>query len=172
MSPAPKSILVAVTSPAESSPAVAVAASLAGGLGAELIVAATAPLAPPGPVADIPGEVGVLIGQAEKQRLVDRLVQERLDEIVAGLPPGLRTRTRVTLCPVGPGIVALAGEESADLVVVAMQRGSELHHLLHDHTDRHVLHHCGVPVLVVPADSPQAASRSGGRGLAARTASA
>jgi nucleotide-binding universal stress UspA family protein len=164
MRPAPKSILVAVESPAESGPAVEIAAALAGALSAELIVAAIAPLAPPGPSNEMPGEAAVLGGQADKQRLVDRLVQERLDEIVAGLPEGIPARTHVTWGPVGPGIVALAGEERADLVIVAMRRGSELHHLLHDHIDRHVLHHCRVPVMVVPVDEPQAARRNGGPG--------
>jgi nucleotide-binding universal stress UspA family protein len=41
-------------------------------------------------------------------------------------------------------------EVDADLVVLSMRRGSELSHLLNDGTDRHVLHHSDVPVLVVP----------------------
>ena len=43
-----------------------------------------------------------------------------------------------------------ADAEAVDLVVVAMRRGGELSHLFRDGEDRYVLHHCSVPVLVVP----------------------
>jgi nucleotide-binding universal stress UspA family protein len=46
--------------------------------------------------------------------------------------------------------VAAAREQQADLVVVPMRQEGELRHLMHDHADRHVLHHSDVPVLVVP----------------------
>jgi nucleotide-binding universal stress UspA family protein len=52
--------------------------------------------------------------------------------------------------PAGPGLVEAAQEAHAELIVVPMRRGSALGHALHDIADRHVLHHGGVPVLVVP----------------------
>jgi len=51
---------------------------------------------------------------------------------------------------VGRAIVEASRRERAGLVVVAMWRGSAMGHLLHDATDRFVLHHSDVPVLVVP----------------------
>jgi nucleotide-binding universal stress UspA family protein len=40
------------------------------------------------------------------------------------------------------------------IVVMPMRvRDHELEHVLHDRADRYVLHHCDVPVLVVPTRS-------------------
>lgn len=90
------------------------------------------------------------------QHLVDLLVRERLEEIEGGLAGGSCVRTVVTWGPVGPALVATAREQQADLAVIPMRRESEWRHLAHDHTDRHVLHHIDVPVLVVPTHAPPA----------------
>jgi nucleotide-binding universal stress UspA family protein len=152
----PRSIMVAVEAPAEARATVAVAASLAAALGAELIVAGVVPLAPPGLATGAPGDVGELAEQLEQQQLVERLVQERLDEIVGEQCDGVRTRTHLTYGPAGPAIAAAAREQDVDLIVMPMRREGELGHLVHDHADRHVLHHSDVPVLVVPTSAAAA----------------
>jgi nucleotide-binding universal stress UspA family protein len=134
----------------------AVAAELATALGVELLLAGIAPVAPPEPWREAPTEVEALQWQAEEQRLLDRLIAERLDELAASLPDGVRWRTLLLRGSVGPALVDAAREEEADLVVVPMRRGSELAHLVHDHADRYVLHHSHVPVVVVPTGGRRA----------------
>jgi nucleotide-binding universal stress UspA family protein len=107
------------------------------------------PLVPP-ETAGFPGEPGTLSQQLGQQRLVDSIVAERLEEFAGALPPRLASRTLVTHGSVGPALAAVARDEHADLIVVPMRREPMLAHLLHDHADQYVLHHCEVPVLVVP----------------------
>jgi nucleotide-binding universal stress UspA family protein len=141
---APRSIVVPVTLAEDCFEAVAVAAPLAAALRAELVLVGIAPLASPAPTLDS--------GWRSEQKLVDRIVAARLQELADALPPSVRARTRVTWGPVGAALVAAARDERADLVVVPIRREGELAHLVHDHADRYVLHHSDVPVLVVPTD--------------------
>jgi nucleotide-binding universal stress UspA family protein len=104
----PRCIIVPVTFPRDAREVVGVAAAFAGALGAELVLAGIAPLAPPEPQRYGPEEIGPIARQREQH---------------------------------------------ADLIVVPMLREGELRHLLHDHADRHVLHHSDVPVLIVPVPS-------------------
>ena len=152
MADAPRSILVPVTLAEDCVDAVAVAAGLAAGLGAELVLLGIAPLAPADPSLDGSSRIETLVRQTEEQRLVDRIVAERLHELADALPADVRARTLVTWGPVGGALVATAHEERSDLVVVPIRRESELAHLIHDHADRYVLHHSDVPVLVVPTN--------------------
>lgn len=145
-------IVAPVTFAEDSLEAIGVAATLAAALGAELVLAGIAPLAPPDPSAEAPGEVHTLARQAERQRLLDRIVAERLEELAGALPAGVRARTLLTWGPVGSALVTTAREEDADLLVVPIRREGELGHLVHDHVDRYVLHHSDVPVLVVPTN--------------------
>jgi nucleotide-binding universal stress UspA family protein len=155
MTGVPTRILVPVTVPAGSEEAVVAAVALAVALGAELVLAGIAPLAPPEETAGWPPNVSPLGEQVERQRLIDRLVGARLEELAAGLPAGLDARTVLAWGPVGEALVATAREQRADLVVVPMRQEGELRHLMHDHADRHVLHHSDVPVLVVPTHGRQ-----------------
>jgi nucleotide-binding universal stress UspA family protein len=145
---APRRIVVPVTLAADSIELVGVAAALASALGAELLLAGIAPLARPHADGDSATDL------TYDQHLVDLLVRERLEEIAAGLAAGIHVRTVVSWGPVGPALVATAREHDADLAVIAMRREGEWRHLAHDHTDRHVLHHIDVPVLVVPTHAP------------------
>jgi nucleotide-binding universal stress UspA family protein len=148
----PKRIIAPITLAADSLDAAAVAARLAASLGAELVLAGVAPLAPPEPPARLPGGAAAVAGHVREQQLVDGLINERLEQFVAALGTAVRARTLLTWGPVGAALVAAAGEEGADLVVVPIRREGGLGHLFHDHADRYVLHHSDVPVLVVPTN--------------------
>jgi nucleotide-binding universal stress UspA family protein len=148
----PHRIVAPVTFAEDSLEAVAVAATLAAAVGAELVLAGIAPLAPPDPPPEAPGGIDMLARQAEQQKLLDRIIAKRLEEVADALPAGISTRTLLTWGPVGAALVAAAREQRADLVVVPIRRESELAHLIHDHADRYVLHHSDVPVLVVPTN--------------------
>jgi nucleotide-binding universal stress UspA family protein len=152
-------VIAPVTLAHDSLEAAAVAADLAAGLGAELVLAGIAPVAPPEPSYGAPTELEALQRQAEHQRLLDQIMAERLEDLSAAMPDGLRCRTLLMWGPVGPTLVEAAREQDADLVVVPIRRESELAHLLHDHADRYVLHHSDVPVIVVPIDGRAASVR-------------
>jgi nucleotide-binding universal stress UspA family protein len=155
----PHTIIAPVTFAEDSLEAVAFAATLAGALGADLVLAGIAPLAPPDPSPDTPGEVEMFVRQAQQQTVLDRIVAERLEELAGALPAAARTRTLLTRGPVGAALVAAAREQRADLVVVPIRRESELAHLVHDHADRYVLHNSDVPVIVVPTNTRAARHR-------------
>jgi nucleotide-binding universal stress UspA family protein len=145
----PRRILVPVDTLPGCGTALEHATGLAAALAAELVLLGIAPVADAAPaLPDLDG--GPLPAVSDEQRLLDGLAQERLDEAAGAVPPSVRPRTVLTWGPAGPAIADAAHDEGADLVVVPMRRESELAHLLHDHTDRHVLHHSPVPVLVVP----------------------
>jgi nucleotide-binding universal stress UspA family protein len=149
---APRSIIVPVTLAPESPQLVSVAAALAERLDAELVIVGIAPLAAPvGAVAQ--AEEITPLAPNDEQWLLDLLVRERLDELSSELPAGVRSRTILTWGPFGVALLAAARDEQAELIVVPMRRESRLGHALHDHDDRHVLHHSDVPVLVVPTRS-------------------
>jgi nucleotide-binding universal stress UspA family protein len=142
-----------VTARAEEDDAAVVryAAELAGALGAVLILVGVAAMLPLPNGATPAFEPFALDAQQEEQALVDRLAHEHLEELASALAPELSTESVLTWGPPGPATVEAARDHDADLVVVPMHvREHELAHALHDHTDRHVLHHCHVPVLVVP----------------------
>jgi nucleotide-binding universal stress UspA family protein len=151
---APRCIAVAVTLGPDSRQIVSTATALADVLGAELVLVGIAPLAVPARAA-AQVENGNWLGADNEQRLLDLLVRERLDELSGELPAGLRVRTVLSWGPTGPALVEAARDEHAELIVVAMRRGSAAGHALHDHDDRHVLHHSDVPVLVVPSSPPR-----------------
>jgi nucleotide-binding universal stress UspA family protein len=150
MSDLPRRIIVPVAFSHDARDVVGVAAAFAGAFGAELVLAGIAPLAPPEPQRIGLEEIAPIARQVEQQELVDRLVGDQLRELTDELCGDLRVRTLVTWGSVGSAVVAAARQQHADLIVVPMLREGELQHLLHDHADRHVLHHSAVPVLVVP----------------------
>jgi nucleotide-binding universal stress UspA family protein len=149
VTPVPRCIAAPVTLGPDSAQVVSTAAALADALGAELVLAGIAPLAVPARAA-AQVENGNWLDAGNQQRFLDLLVRERLDELSSELPVGLRVRTVLTWGPPGHALVQAAHEESAELIVVAMRRESALGHAIHDHDDRHVVHHSDVPVLVVP----------------------
>jgi nucleotide-binding universal stress UspA family protein len=152
-------VIAPVTFAHDSLEAAAVAAELAAALGAELVLAGIAPVAPLESSNGTITEVDAMQRQAEHQRLVDQILSERLEELAEAMPDGLRCRTMLTWGPVGPMLVEAAREQEADLVVVPIRRESELAHLLHDRADRYVLHHSDVPVIVVPTNGRTASVR-------------
>ena len=142
-------ILVPADEDPASVAAVVLAARLAVALDAELVLLAVLSL----PVVEAAYPSALAIGmydqegdQEEAERTMARLTA-RYSEL---LPPAVRSRWIRGRHPAGPAIVRALDEVDADLVVVPMRQGGELSHLLNDGTDRHVLHHSGVPVLVVP----------------------
>lgn len=157
----PRRIIVPVTFADDSMEAVAVAAAFAVALGAELVLAGIAPIAPVEPLLDTP-DIGRLARQVEQQELLDRIVAERLEDLAAALP-GIPSRTVQSSGPIGAALMAAADEARADLVVLPIRRESELKHLVHDHVDRYVLHHSDVPVLVVPTNGRNKAHANGDR---------
>jgi nucleotide-binding universal stress UspA family protein len=152
-------VIAPVTFAHDSLEAAAVAAELAAALGAELVLAGIAPVAPLESSNGTITEVDAMQRQAEHQRLVDQILSERLEELAEAMPDGLRCRTMLTWGPVGPMLVEAAREQEADLVVVPIRRESELAHLVHDRADRYVLHHSDVPVIVVPTNGRTASVR-------------
>jgi nucleotide-binding universal stress UspA family protein len=148
----PKTIIAPITLAADSLDAAAVAARLAASLGAELVLAGIAPLAPPEAPGRVVGGLASVERHVLEQMLVDLLVTERLEQFVGALGTAVRARTLLTWGPVGAALVAATCEEGADLVVVPIRREGELTHLFDDHADRYVLRHSAVPVLVVPTN--------------------
>jgi nucleotide-binding universal stress UspA family protein len=150
----PRRILVAARAEQDDRAVVRYAAELAGPLGAALILVGVATIMPVPSAATTTVEPFDLGVQQEEQELVDRLAREHLEELEAMLAPELARESVLTWGAVGPATVEAAREHDADLVVVPMRaRDHGLAHALHDHADRHVLHHCDVPVLVVPTAS-------------------
>jgi nucleotide-binding universal stress UspA family protein len=146
----PRHILVPVEPTRESEAAVSAAAALAAALDAELTLlgvaaVAQAPMSSEGALLEV-------IEQRDDQQVLDQLTQERLDEAAANLPDTIRTHTAMTWDPPGSGIAEAAREQAPDLIVLPMRHGGFLAHVLHDHTDQHVLRHAEVPVLIVPVD--------------------
>jgi len=130
------------------------AAHLACSLGAELILVAIAPIVSMRTTATYISDPFDLEAAREQQEIVDRMAREKLDGLASTLARGLPRESVLTWGPPGPATVEAAREHDADLVVVPMRaRDHELGHVLHDHADRYVLHHCDVPVLVVPTTS-------------------
>jgi nucleotide-binding universal stress UspA family protein len=154
MKSSPRRILVPVDFGPASDAAVAHAAGLADALDAELLLLGVVPLPALGPVILAPEPDG-MVDHANPE---DRLALRRLARTQARVAPGVRSRRCLRWGPVGPAIVDAARQEEADLVVVPREPGHSLTHPLRDATDRHVVQHCRVPVLVVPA--PAAASRA------------
>ena len=122
------------------------AAELAGDLDAELVLLGVAP-AP------------VLEPEPPEVHSLERLVGERLDSALAELPPAVRARSVQASGSIGPAVVDAVAEQGADLVVLTLRRESALEHLLDRHIQRHLLHHCPVPVLLVPPVDRGAGSR-------------
>lgn len=152
-------VIAPVTFAHESLEAAAVAADLSAALGAELVLAGIAPVAPFEPSSGAITELEALQRQMEHQQVLDRIMSERLEELAGAMPDGLRCRTMLTRGPVGPTLVETAREQQADLVVVPIRRESAFAHLLHDRADRYVLHHSDVPVIVVPTNGQTAPVR-------------
>jgi nucleotide-binding universal stress UspA family protein len=147
----PRRILVPIGHDEAGQAALDQAASLAAALRAELVVLGITPLtlqAEP-----VPG--GLLLAEdvAAEQKQLEALTRTRVEQARKRIPEAVRSRAIFAQDPAGPAIVDAAGEVAADLVVVPMQRGSGLSHVFRDGTDRHVLHHSPVPVLVVPDGS-------------------
>jgi nucleotide-binding universal stress UspA family protein len=128
------------------------AVTLAGALNAELVLLgiATEPVAPVAAgTLDMPVPPVPIV--ADDERMIDRLVQERLDEALDALPPRVRARSVLTWGPAGSAVIDAVEEQRADLVVLSTRRETAIEHILGDHMQRHVLNHSPVPVLVVPA---------------------
>jgi nucleotide-binding universal stress UspA family protein len=142
-------ILVPADEDPASVAAVELAAGLAVALDAELVLLAVLSL----PIVEAAYPSALAIGMYDEEgdrEEAERTLSRRIDRFSVVLPPAVRARWIRGRHPAGPAIVRALDEVDADLVVVPMQRGGELSHLLNDGTDRHVLHHSGVPVLVVP----------------------
>jgi nucleotide-binding universal stress UspA family protein len=154
MTTPPHRILVPVDAGPESDAAVAHAAALAGALGGELLLLGVVPLPVLGPVTVPP----VPDGMADDEAPADAVALRRLGRTQAGVASGVRSRRLLRWGPAGPAIVDAARQEDADLVVVPREPGHSLAHPLRDATDRHVVHHSHVPVLVVPAPPPTGAA--------------
>lgn len=151
MATTPRRILVAVPPEGDGHAVVDYAAELTRSLGAELVLVAIAPMVPPLMTGDYPSDPFYLEAERQRQEIANRLAREKLDELVSTLAPAPPLESALTWGPVGLATVEAAREHHADLVVVPMRaRDHELGHVLHDHADRYVLHHCDVPVLVVP----------------------
>jgi nucleotide-binding universal stress UspA family protein len=146
----PSCILVAAEDDPPSDTAVTRAAAIALALDAELVLLAV--LAAPLVEAGYPPALAVGVYDQEGDREeAERTLSRRIGRFSPLLPPGVRARWIRGRHPSGPAIARAALDVDADLVVVPMRRGGELSHLLNDGTDRYVLHHSRVPVLVVPA---------------------
>ena len=151
-------IMAPVTFADDSLEAAEVAAQLAAALGAELVLVGIAPVSRPASPFELDDPADAA-RHDEQQTLLDRIVGERLREAAGAAPAAVPTRMMLVHGPVGLALLAAAQDDSVDAVVVPMRRHSEFGHLVHDHEDRYVLHHAGVPVLVVPIDDHSARDR-------------
>jgi nucleotide-binding universal stress UspA family protein len=151
---APSRILVAVRTQDDDPAVVQYAAELARSFGSALILVGVATIMPvPSPTTPT-FETLEPEAQQEEQELVDRLAREHLEELESACAPQVATESVLKWGAPGPATVEAAHDHRADLVVVPMRaRDHELGHALHDHADRHVLHHCHVPVLVIPTST-------------------
>jgi len=150
MPASPQRILVPVESGPASDAAVAHAAALAAALDGELLLLGVVPLPALGPLT-LPPEPD---GMADHEDPEDRLTLRRLGRTQARLASGVRSRRCLRWAPAGPAIVSAARQEDANLVVVPREPAHSLAHPLREATERHVVQHSSVPVLVVPAPPP------------------
>jgi hypothetical protein len=150
----PRTILVPVTLSRDGNQRVAAAARLAEPLGAELVLVGIAPLVPAAQWSSSVSRFLLLDREREAQRVMDGLVAERLEELRASLPVGVRARTVATWGPVEKALAEVAEAEGADMIVVSMRDESPFTHLFHHHGS--LPHQSHVPVLMMP--EPQAAA--------------
>jgi nucleotide-binding universal stress UspA family protein len=141
----PRAVLVAVEPHDSAAAAATVAAAglLADALGAELILAGVAPLVQPAPP-DAPVAPPLPLPAGDRQAKVDALTHRQVMRTAEGLPAGVVRRTMLRWGATGPALVEAARQEQVDLVVVSTSGGA----------DHYVVHHCQVPVLVVPVEPP------------------
>jgi nucleotide-binding universal stress UspA family protein len=163
----PRTIVVPITLSRDCNERTAAAARLAETLGAELVLVGIAPLVPPAQWSARVSRFVLLDREREAQRVIDRLVAERLEELRAAVPVGVRARTVVTWGPVEKALTEVAEAEGADMIVVSMRDWSPFTHLFcdhdhgHDHDHGSLLHQSDVPVLIVP--EPRSAAVRCGR---------
>ena len=139
--------------PADEDPASVAAVELAAGLAltlnAELVLLAALEL----PIVEGAYPSALAIGMYDQEgdeEEAERTLSRRIARFSEILPTAVRSRWVRSRPPEGPAIVRALDEVDADLVVLPMRKGGELSHLFNDGTDRHVLHHSRVPVLIVP----------------------
>jgi nucleotide-binding universal stress UspA family protein len=144
-------IITPVTLAQDSLEAVDIAARYAAALGAQLVLAGIAPVASRASIVDSSSALGSLANQAERQRLVDRIISIRLRGIADSLPEEMDAQTVMTWGPVGPALVTAAHEHGADLVVVPSRHDDHRGPAAAE-AERYVLDHSDVPVLVVPTN--------------------
>jgi nucleotide-binding universal stress UspA family protein len=125
----PRRILVPVTLARESAEVAAGAATLAAAVHAELLLLGVAPAA-----------------EAREQQALDQLVAQRLQDLVAALPPAAGARVLLTRGAVARELVTAARRRDADLVVVPFRRGRD--------PDGYLLRHTEVPLLLIPSAAP------------------
>ncbi len=77
---------------------------------------------------------------------------ERLKEAVAGVPAEIPVTTLISLQPVRRALLARVATGCHDLLVVGTRGLSGLRGTLAGSVSRHLVQHCGVPVLVVHAE--------------------
>lgn len=152
----PRRIAVPVTLSREGNERIAAAARLAETLGAELVLVGIAPLVPSAAWSAGVSRFVLLDREREAQRIIDRLVAVRLEELLASLPVGVRARAVATWGPVEEALADVAEAAGADMIVVSMRDWSPLGHLFHDDDHRYLLQQSDVPVLMVP--EPRAAA--------------
>jgi nucleotide-binding universal stress UspA family protein len=90
-------------------------------------------------------------GIAGAQRLMDDLAQERLEAAAIHVPEGVAHEVRLGWEPLAEAALEVLDEADCDVVVVGHRGRGELSIVLHGGSVAHrLLHHCRVPVLVVP----------------------
>jgi nucleotide-binding universal stress UspA family protein len=146
----PRRIVVPVTLSREGDARIAAAARLAAALRAELVLVGVAPLVPPAQWTAGVSRFVLLDREREAQRLMERLVVDRLEELRAALPSRVRARTVATWGPVDETLAEVAEIEDADMIVVSMREESPLAYVLGDAANASLVHHSDVPVLIVP----------------------
>lgn len=98
--------------------------------------------------------------------LIEGLIQDRkkkLEEVVRGLPGGLKVQTHLRRGVVATEILAAAKELSADIVVISTHGRTGFSHLIFGSVAERVVRECPCPVLSVRAQ-PLAKSEKGAAG--------
>jgi nucleotide-binding universal stress UspA family protein len=139
-------IAVAYDGGEESKAALAMAADLAGRLGARLrLVTAVPPMG----ITDLGGALTTY----ELERITTEERRRALDTAITGLPEGLEADAQVVVGPAGPAITAATFGE-ADLLVAGSRGYGPLRSVLVGSVSGHLADHASCPVLVVPRGVP------------------
>ena len=119
---------------------------------AELVLVYVIPPAAPG----IPADPTFAFADAEDyEKALRTKAEEQLTLAAQNLPEGLQSRKVIGSGDAADGIVRLANEQAADLIVIATHGLTGWRHLVFGSVAEKVIRHAERPVLVIPVHEPK-----------------